>query len=106
MVMGRSRTVEAFLKAAARLRKFQVIVAECAPSFQGQEMALELAKAGIETTVITDSAVFAMMSRVNKVARGDRGGGKCRSTADQITASISVSDVLAIGDCGDVRRHG
>ena len=31
---------------------------------------MSLAKAGIETTVITDSAVFAIMSRVNKVIIG------------------------------------
>ena len=37
---------------------------------QGQELATNLAKAGIETTVITDSAVFAVMSRVNKVIIG------------------------------------
>ena len=37
---------------------------------QGHEMATSLAKVGIETTVITDSAVFAMMSRVNKVIIG------------------------------------
>ena len=35
--------------------------------FQGQELAKSLAKHEIETTVITDSAVFAIMSRVNKV---------------------------------------
>lgn len=35
MTIGRSRTVEAFLKdAAARKRKFHVIVAECAPFCQ------------------------------------------------------------------------
>ena len=34
---------------------------------QGQELGVSLAKSGIETTVITDSAVFAIMSRVNKV---------------------------------------
>ena len=34
---------------------------------QGQELAVQLAMADIETTVITDSAVFALMSRVNKV---------------------------------------
>lgn len=34
---------------------------------QGQELAKSLAQDGIETTVITDSAVFAIMSRVNKV---------------------------------------
>lgn len=30
-------------------------------------MATNLSKAGIETTVITDAAIFAVMSRVNKV---------------------------------------
>uniref|UniRef100_A0AAZ1X0Q5 Translation initiation factor eIF2B subunit beta n=1 Tax=Oreochromis aureus TaxID=47969 RepID=A0AAZ1X0Q5_OREAU len=34
MTIGRSRTVEAFLKDAARKRKFHVIVAECAPFCQ------------------------------------------------------------------------
>uniref|UniRef100_A0A3P8WZD6 Translation initiation factor eIF2B subunit beta n=1 Tax=Cynoglossus semilaevis TaxID=244447 RepID=A0A3P8WZD6_CYNSE len=66
MTVGRSRTVEAFLKDAARKRKFHVIVAECAPFCQGHEMATSLSKAGIETTVITDAAIFAVMSRVNK----------------------------------------
>jgi translation initiation factor eIF-2B subunit beta len=70
MTCGHSRTVEAFLKAAARKRKFHVIVAESTPSYQGQRMAKSLAEAGIETTLITDSAVFAMMSRVNKVIIG------------------------------------
>ena len=37
---------------------------------QGQEFAVSLAKAGVETTVINDSAVFAIMSRVNKVIIG------------------------------------
>ena len=31
---------------------------------------MSLAKSGIETTVINDSAVFAIMSRVNKVIIG------------------------------------
>ncbi|XP_040497577.1 translation initiation factor eIF-2B subunit beta isoform X2 [Ursus maritimus] len=66
MTIGFSRTVEAFLKEAARKRKFHVIVAECAPFCQGHEMAVNLAKAGIETTVMTDAAIFAVMSRVNK----------------------------------------
>ena len=34
---------------------------------QGHEMAVNLSKAGIETTVMTDAAIFAVMSRVNKV---------------------------------------
>ena len=56
-----------FLKVAAKKRKFQVIVGEAAPSYDGQQMALALAEAHIETTLITDSAIFAMMARVNKV---------------------------------------
>ncbi|PIK58165.1 putative translation initiation factor eIF-2B subunit beta-like [Apostichopus japonicus] len=59
MTMGKSRTVEAFLLNAGKSRKFQVIVVESAPSYQGQELAVNLAKKGnIETTVITDSAIY------------------------------------------------
>jgi hypothetical protein len=37
-------------------------------------MAAALAAEGIETTVITDSAVYAVMSRVNKVVIGAHAG--------------------------------
>ncbi|KAJ3055961.1 Translation initiation factor eIF-2B subunit beta [Rhizophlyctis rosea] len=70
MTVGRSRTVELFLKDAAKHRNFQVIVVETAPFYNGQEMAKALGSAGIDTTVISDSAVFAVMSRVNKVILG------------------------------------
>jgi len=70
MTFGRSRTVQEFLKAAARKRKFEVVVAESAPSLEGQQAALELSQAGISTTLITDAAIFAMMARVNKVIVG------------------------------------
>eukprot|EP00039_Didymoeca_costata_P027368 m.18283 g.18283 ORF g.18283 m.18283 type:complete len:378 (+) comp6265_c0_seq2:222-1355(+) len=70
MTAGYSRTVESFLKKAAAKRSFHVIVAESAPSYQGQDLAVSLGRAGIETTLITDSAVFAVMSRVNKVIIG------------------------------------
>jgi len=46
------------------------IVAEAGPVFSGQAMAAALAAAKIPTTVITDSAIFAMMARVNKVIIG------------------------------------
>ena len=63
-----SSTVEWFLKtAAAKKRKFQVIVCEGAPHFGGHVMAKSLAEAGIDTTVIHDAAIFAIMARVNKV---------------------------------------
>jgi len=70
MTFDKSRTVEKFLKNAARKRKFSVIVAECAPYYRGQELAKSLADSGIETTVISDAAIFAIMSRVNKVIIG------------------------------------
>lgn len=44
----------------------QVVVAEASPTYQGQQMATELAAAGIHATLIPDSAIFAMMARVNK----------------------------------------
>jgi translation initiation factor 2B subunit (eIF-2B alpha/beta/delta family) len=37
-------------------------------------MALSLSKAGIDTTVIADSAIFAVMPRVNKVVLGAHAG--------------------------------
>ncbi|XP_057589721.1 translation initiation factor eIF-2B subunit beta isoform X3 [Hippopotamus amphibius kiboko] len=41
-------------------------------SNEGHEMAVNLSKAGIETTVMTDAAIFAVMSRVNKVIIGTK----------------------------------
>ncbi|XP_046440729.1 translation initiation factor eIF-2B subunit beta-like [Daphnia pulex] len=70
MTIGYSKTVSAFLKSAAKNRVFQVIVAECAPFFHGHQLAADLAEARISTTLIPDSAIFAMMARVNKVIIG------------------------------------
>ncbi|XP_012283534.1 translation initiation factor eIF-2B subunit beta [Orussus abietinus] len=70
MTLGRSRTVEEFFKKAASTRVFEVIVAEGGPFLNGHEMAVNLAKAKIKTTLISDAAIFAMMSRVNKVIIG------------------------------------
>jgi translation initiation factor eIF-2B subunit beta len=66
---GKSRTIEEFLKAANSKKNlnFEVFVPEAAPSFAGHDMARALSKDGIHTTVINDSAIFAMMARVNKV---------------------------------------
>jgi translation initiation factor eIF-2B subunit beta len=47
----------------------QVVVAEAAPRFDGHTMARQLADAKVQTTLIADSAVFAMMARANKVRR-------------------------------------
>jgi translation initiation factor 2B subunit (eIF-2B alpha/beta/delta family) len=45
----------------------QVVVSEAAPGYEGHDMASRLAQAKVQTTLIADSAVFAMMARVNKV---------------------------------------
>ncbi len=86
MTYGGSKTVLAFLKVAAKKRKFEVIVAESAPRFslwyffkyffseRGRDFALELAKRGVETTLIPDSHIFSMIARVNKVIIGTHAG--------------------------------
>lgn len=71
LTLGRSRTVMEFLCAAKeKKRSFRVFVAEGAPRYQGHVLAKELVARGLQTTVITDSAVFAMISRVNMVIVG------------------------------------
>ncbi|KAG8463034.1 hypothetical protein KFE25_001807 [Diacronema lutheri] len=68
LTLGRSRIVEAFLKRVAKTeRPFEVIVADTAPSYEGAEVARRLSEAGIQATLITDAAVFALMARINKV---------------------------------------
>ncbi|XP_022864550.1 translation initiation factor eIF-2B subunit beta isoform X1 [Olea europaea var. sylvestris] len=71
LTLGSSRTVTEFLCAAKeKKRSFRVFVAEGAPRYQGHALAKELAARGLQTTIITDSAVFAMISRVNMVIVG------------------------------------
>ncbi|XP_032684005.1 translation initiation factor eIF-2B subunit beta isoform X2 [Odontomachus brunneus] len=70
MTIGKSKLVEEFFKRAATTRAFEVIVAEGGPLLSGHEMAVNLAKTKIKTTLISDAAIFAMMSRVNKVIIG------------------------------------
>ncbi|KAF3639359.1 putative acetylglutamate kinase, chloroplastic-like [Capsicum annuum] len=71
LTLGNSRTVMEFLCAAKeKKRSFRVFVAEGAPRYQGHALGKELAARGLQTTVITDSAVFAVISRVNMVVVG------------------------------------
>jgi translation initiation factor eIF-2B subunit beta len=82
-----SRTVEAFLKKAALDRKFTALIAEAAPSyvlehcvipkthsssdrFSGHKLARSLSSSGINSIIIPDAAIYAVMSRVNKVILG------------------------------------
>jgi len=70
LTLGMSKTIEQFLKTAAHVRNYSVIVAETAPSYHGREMAKSLSSAGISTFLVPDSSIFALMSRVNKVILG------------------------------------
>lgn len=70
LTIGHSKTVEAFLKAAAHYRSYTVIVAETGPSYSGHTMARALAAAGISTFLVPDSSIYALMSRVTKVVLG------------------------------------
>ena len=72
LTFGMSNTTRLFLQEAAKKRDFQVVVAEGAPMYGGHQQARKLAQAGINTTAIADSAIFAMMARVNKVCHEGR----------------------------------
>ncbi|KAI5481880.1 translation initiation factor eIF-2B beta subunit [Pseudohyphozyma bogoriensis] len=91
LTIGSSKTVEAFLKAASRKRKFTVIVAETAPSFSGRETALALSESGIATILIPDSNIFSLLPRCSKVLLGPH-----LITADGSLLSIAGSYPLCL----------
>ena len=69
LTYGKSKTIEYFLKAAAaKKRKFQVVVCEGSPMHGGHKMAKSLAEAGIDTIVINDSATVAIMASFHLLA--------------------------------------
>ncbi|XP_053664414.1 translation initiation factor eIF-2B subunit beta [Anopheles marshallii] len=70
MTIGYSRAVEKFLRKAAETRPIEVVVVECAPDCRGQQLAANLGRAKIQTTLISDAAIFAIMSRINKIIIG------------------------------------
>lgn len=109
LTLGKSRTVEQFLKSAAEKgRKFQVIVAECAPYYHGQMMATSLAAAKIPTTLIPDSAIFAVMSRVNKVIIGTHAilanGGLKAITGTNLVALASKHYSVPLVVCASLHK--
>lgn len=91
LTIGKSNTVEQFLKTASKERKFTVIVVECAPSYHGHAMSVNLAKGKIQTILISDAAVFAIMSRVNKVIIGTRA-----VMADGGLRAVSGTNIVAL----------
>ena len=68
LTYGHSNTVREFLLHGRKKRNFRVVVCESGPSLKGHQMAKELSDGGIETTLITDSAAFAIIHAVNKVS--------------------------------------
>ena len=72
LTFGMSKTTRLFLQEAAKKRDLQVVVAEGEPMYGVHQQDRKLAQAGINTTAIADSAIFAMMARVNKVCHEGR----------------------------------
>lgn len=68
LTYGYSKIVELFLKTAGAKRRFQLIIAEGAPSLDGHKLAQNLSKVpSISIIIIPDSNIYALMARVNKV---------------------------------------
>lgn len=81
-----SKSVLKFLLKASLKRKFTVLITESFPNSTpgSHAFAKKLAKAGIETVIIPDTLVYAVMSRVGKVLIGARtvlADGSCISSA-------------------------
>ncbi|XP_017473479.1 PREDICTED: translation initiation factor eIF-2B subunit beta [Rhagoletis zephyria] len=94
LTLGHSRSVENFLKRAVKKRQFlTIIIAECAPDCRGHNLAASLANGNAEIIVIPDSAIFAMMSRVNKVIIGTHSvlaNGGLRAACGSYTVALSA----------------
>lgn len=96
LTMGKSRTVEAFLKSAAQSSGsvLTIYVAESAPFYTGHEMAKSLANhSNIDVILIPDSAVFAIMPTVTKVVIGTHGvlanGSLIAQTGSYLISSVA-----------------
>lgn len=97
LIYGYATLTESFLKAAARKRKFQVIIAEAEPSISGLKLAVSLAKASnnISVTLVPDSNIYALMSRVNKVIIAPHAvmiDGGCVCSAGHLMVAIAARD--------------
>lgn len=110
LTLGKSKIIEKFLKYGANggktgKRKFTVIVAELAPFYSGREMAKSLSNInGISTLIVPDSAVFAIMSRVNKVIIGchsmmANGGIKAPASSHSIALAAKHFSVPLVVCC-------
>jgi translation initiation factor eIF-2B subunit beta len=103
LTYGDSAVIEKFLKAAAKKRRFQVIIAESAPAMDGHRLAIALAKvSNIAVTLIPDSNIYAIMARVNKViftpvAVMADGGAICSSGHLMVAVAAKEYSVPVVG---------
>ncbi|OMJ26587.1 Translation initiation factor eIF-2B subunit beta [Smittium culicis] len=108
MTCGHSKTVEMYLKSAARKRRFMVIITESAPSYKGHDLAKSLSGPNIEAIVIPDAAVFAMMSRVNKVILGTHtimaNGGLISDAGTQMIATAAKYHSIPVVVCAGLYK--
>ena len=100
-------------------------MAEAAPEYTGHRMVRDLARVRIQTTLIPDSNVFAMMSRMTKARPrsccqlGSSGGSAVRVCIDACTCTVykapgsselaalsCVRVVVASHTCLSVRSNG
>ncbi|OLY85738.1 Translation initiation factor eIF-2B subunit beta [Smittium mucronatum] len=108
MTCGHSKTVEMYLKHAARKRRFMVIITESAPSYRGHTLAKSLSGPNIEAIVIPDAAIFAMMSRVNKVILGTHtimaNGGLISDAGTQMVATAAKYHSIPVVVCAGLYK--
>ena len=104
LTLGDSSTVQSFLRAAGKHRKFITVVPESAPSFSGHTMARALSSAGMSVLLVPDSNMYALMPRVSKVILGARcilsNGGilaPVGSKAVALAAQANSTPVVALG---------
>lgn len=100
---GPSKTVSSFLRQAAESRKFTVIITESCPNDAkgSYELAESLSLAGINAIIVPDSAVYGLMSRVNKVILGthavlQNGGLLAASGANQVALAAQAHAIPVV----------
>ncbi|KAE8230327.1 hypothetical protein CF326_g4674 [Tilletia indica] len=101
LTLGRSRTIEAFLKAAAsKDRHFTVIVPEGAPNYDGHHLARALSHilpTSNPVLLIPDSAVQPLMPRISKVLLSAHSilpnGGILTHASGATLASLAASEM-------------
>jgi hypothetical protein len=100
MVYGYSAAIELFIKAAARERRFQLVIIESDPGLTGTRLANSLAKLpNIAITLIPDSGIYAIMSRINKVLLAPLavmadGGALCSNGLLMVALAAKVCAIL------------